>query len=344
MDEDNAPLVGRGLAGLRREPSVRVALSGVVAAVLLLAPVVLDEWHTTQLAQFFAYGIFAMSLSFLWGQSGLLCFGQAIFFGIGAYAMAVLTKGMLPSLPTGTGFGLLAAVWVSGAVAFVVGVLLFRGKGLSGAYFSIVTLAAAVVAERAASHWSFVGGFNGLMNVPPLRMDAQRELLDTMPVYYALLGASAIAFTGLLALERSAFGTGLRAIRDNAQRSAFLGIDVFRYKTACFTLSASISGLAGALFVTQFGFVSPALIGLPLSTEVLIWTALGGREVLLAAFVGALLVRGVESFLSDTLGSYWLLALGLMFVLVVVLFPRGLMGRVLSLPLPRRIRRVLMRQ
>ncbi len=89
--------------------------------------------------------------------------------------------------------------------------------------------------------------------------------------------------------------------------------------------------------MTQFGFVSPALIGVPLSTEVLIWTALGGREVLLAAFLGALLVRSVESALSDALGYYWLLALGVLFVASVVIFPRGLLGRVLWLPLPARL-------
>jgi len=89
--------------------------------------------------------------------------------------------------------------------------------------------------------------------------------------------------------------------------------------------------------VTQFGFVSPALIGVPLSTEVLIWTALGGREVLLAAFLGALVVRSVESLLSEALGYYWLLGLGVLFIASVVIFPRGLLGRLLSLPPPRRM-------
>ncbi len=99
-----------------------------------------------------------------------------------------------------------------------------------------------------------------------------------------------------------------------------------------------MAGLAGALFATQFGFVSPALIGVPLSTEVLIWTALGGRDVLLAAFLGALVVRSVESALSEALAYYWLLALGALFVTSVVVFPRGLLGGLLSLPLPRRMR------
>ncbi|MFO1319663.1 MAG: branched-chain amino acid ABC transporter permease [Burkholderiales bacterium] len=309
-----------------------------VGVLLASAPVWLDDWHALQLAQLFAYGIFAMGLSFLWGQAGLLCFGQAIFFGIGAYAMTLTTQGRIPGLPDGTLFGLLAAVMLSTVAAAVAGLLLFKGRGVGGAYFSIVTLASAVIAERAASHWPLLGGFNGLMNVPPLRWPDGRELVDTLPVYYVLLSAAVAVFALLLTLERSPFGTGLRAIRDNEQRSRFLGIDVFRYKTACLMVSAAVSGLAGALFVTQFGFVSPALIGLPLSTEVLIWTALGGREVLLAAFAGALLVRSVEGALSDALGNTWILALGLLFVLVVVLFPRGVAGRLWSLPLPKRLR------
>lgn len=315
-----------------------VVLSGVVGALLLCAPALMDDWHAMQLAQLFAYGIFAMGLSFLWGQAGLLCFGQAIFFGIGAYAMTLTTKGMIPGVPDGTLTGLLAATLLSTVAAGIAGLLLFKGRGVGGAYFSIVTLASAVIAERAASHWPFLGGFNGLMNVPPLRLPGGAEMVDTLPVYYGLLAASVVVFALLLALERTPFGTGLRAIRDNEQRSRFLGIDVFRYKTACLMVSAAVSGFAGALFVTQFGFVSPALIGLPLSTEVLIWTALGGRDVLLAAFAGALLVRSVEGALSDVLGSYWILALGLLFVLVVVLFPRGVAGRLWSLPLPKRLR------
>ena len=106
-----------------------------------------------------------------------------------------------------------------------------------------------------------------------------------------------------------------------------------------FTLSGAIAGLAGALFVTEFGFVSPALIGFGLSTEVLIWVALGGRDVLLAAFIGAILVRSVESALSEALGSYWLLALGVLFVVSVVMLPRGLVGWFLQLPLPARMTR-----
>lgn len=320
---------------------VRASLTGAIWVCLAALPLVLSEWRLTQLTQLVSYGVFAMSLAFLWGQVGLLCFGQAIFFGIGAYAMAVLTKGMLPALPSGTGFGLVAATLVPGVCGVVAGLLMFRKRGLSGAYFAIVTLAAAVIAERAASHWDFLGGFNGLMGVPPLRYSAGQarfDLLETTPVYYVLLLAAALTYALLLWVERSPLGTALRAIRDNEQRTAYFGFDVSRYKIFSFALSAAVAGFAGGLFVTQFGFVSPALIGVALSTEVLIWTAVGGREVLLAAFLGALLVRSVEGVLSERLGYYWLLALGALFVATVVFFPAGLLGRALALPLPNRMR------
>jgi urea transport system permease protein len=318
--------------------------TGSVCLLLLACPLMVGEWRLAQLAQVISYGILAISLAFVWGQTGLLCFGQAIFFGVGAYTMAVITKGLIPRVGDGTGLGLVAATLLSGLVGLSGGMFMFRGRGLSGAYFAIVTLAAAVIAERATSHWGFIGGFNGLLDVPPLRYGFGRrrvDLVDPVPVYYVMLGAAALVYGVLLWIERSPVGTALRAVRDNEPRTAHFGFDVSAYKTFSFALSGGVAGFAGALFVTQFGFVSPALIGVPLSTEALIWAALGGREVLLAAFLGALVVRSVESALSEALGYYWLLALGVLFTASVVIFPRGLLGRLLALPLPRRMTRVM---
>lgn len=307
---------------------------------LAVVPLGIDEWRLSQMAQIITYGVLAMSLAFGWGQAGLLCFGQAIFFGIGAYAMAVITKGLLPALGDSSLTGLVAAVLLPALVAAIGGLLMFRGQGLSGAYFAIVTLAAAVIAERAASHWDFIGGFNGLLDVPPLHfgpVGRRLDVLGAVPVYYVMLASAGAVYALLLCLERSPLGTALRAVRDNEERTAYFGFDVSVYKTFSFAVSAGAAGLAGALFATQFGFVSPALIGVALSTEALVWTALGGRDVLLAAFLGALIVRSVESTLSEALGYYWLLALGALLVISVVVFPRGLLGGSLALPLSRRM-------
>lgn len=153
-----------------------------------------------------------------------------------------------------------------------------------------------------------------------------------------MLVAALFVFLILSYIVRSPIGTVLAAIRDDDQRTAFFGYNVVSYKVAAFVVSAAASGLAGALFVKQFSFAAPSLIGFGLSTEVLIWVAVGGRNALLAAFLGALLVRSVEGVLSDRLGDYWLLALGVLFVITVVLMPSGLLGQILMPPVPRRFR------
>jgi branched-chain amino acid transport system permease protein/urea transport system permease protein len=218
--------------------------------------------------------------------------------------------------------------------AFLVGLFLFGGRGLSGAHLAIVTLCAAVVIEIAARRWDFIGGFNGLLGVPPLVVPFEREdpFMTSVETYFLVLAFATAVYLLLLWISRSSFGTLLAAIRSNEDRTRFFGFAVARAKLAAFVLSGMIAALSGALFTAQFGFVSPPLIGFGLSTEVLIWVAVGGREVLLAALVGAILVRWVENLLSDTLGQYWLLTMGLIFVFVVIFAPRGVFGRILDLP------------
>ncbi|MDG2107536.1 MAG: branched-chain amino acid ABC transporter permease [Woeseiaceae bacterium] len=310
-------------------------------AALAAAPLFLGDWNLGLLSQLMIYGVFAMSLAFIWGQGGLLCFGQSLFFGIGAYAMALTTKGMIPGVPAITLAGLVLAIILPSLVAGILGLALFKGRGLYGAYFGIVTLSAAVIAERLAINWSYIGGFNGILDVPPLRLEWNSwhiEFYDPLLFFLVVLVAAFSAFLVLLKLERSAFGTVLRGIRDNETRAAFLGFETAEYKAVAFAISGAIAGLAGALFAVQFAFVSPAILGFALATEVLIWVAIGGKTVLLAAFIGALAVKSVENVLSDTLGQYWLLALGLLFVTAVVVLPRGLLAPFLNLPLPPALR------
>jgi urea transport system permease protein len=307
---------------------------------LALAPLALGEWSLTQLAQYMAYGIFAMALAFIWGQAGILSFGQAIFFGIGGYSMGLISLDRLPLLGNNALIGLLLGLVLSAVAAYVLGRLLFLGRGVSGAYFAIVSLCAAVVAQTLAEQWSYLGGFNGLLGIPPFTVpwNGGEIFMTARETYYLMLAIAALIFAALLWIVRSPIGTVLAAIRENDRRTAFFGYDVSRYRVWAFVTSAVISGAAGALFAKQFGFVSPSLIGFALSTEVLIWVAVGGRQVLMAAFLGALVVRWIEGQLSERLGNFWLIALGLLFAATVVLMPYGLFGRVLALPLPRRLR------
>ncbi len=310
-------------------------VQAVVWLVLVALPLLIDEWQTLQLAQFITYGIFAMSLALVWGRMGLLSFGHALFFGLGAYAMALTTLGRLPGLEAAPSswLGLVLAFLVPWTAAQVLGFFLFHGRGLRDAYFGITMLALAVLAERLAQSTAWLGGMNGLIGVPPLTLGLTGDgpmLLDPLPTYYVMLGAALAVFIGLEALLASRHGLAMTAIREDEDRLGFLGYDVAAIKRQGLALSAGVAGLAGALFVSQFGFASPKLIGFGLSAEVLIWTALGGREMLLAAFLGALLLSWLETWLAGLLGAYWLLALALLLVLSVLFFKRGFVAELLS--------------
>jgi urea transport system permease protein len=312
-------------------------LTAAIWLAFLLAPACLDEWRVSQLAQLLTYGLFAMSLALIWGQAGILCFGQAIFFGVGAYIMALVTLGKIPALGDSQWVGVVLAIAGGGLVAFLLGLFMFRGYGLTGAHFAIVTLCASVIAEVAARRWDFIGGFNGLLGVPPLMSPFPRQdmFLSANETYFLVLALIFAAYLFLVWLGRTSFGTLMLAIRSNESRTRFFGYDVTSLKLFLFVVSAMLAALAGALFTAQFGFVSPPLVGFALSTEVLIWVAVGGRDVLLAALIGAMLVRSVENTLSDTLGEYWLLVIGILFVIVVVFAPQGLFGNLLRLPRTR---------
>lgn len=317
-------------------------LTAAIWLLLALAPVVLDDWRIGQLAQYMTYGIFALGLALIWGQGGILSFGQAIFFGLGAYLMALTTLGKLDVLGRSQEIGIALAIMLPALAANLAGRVLFGGRGLSGAFFAIVTLSAAVIVEIAARHWRFIGGFNGLLGVPPLEAPWRSGYdapLSTVELFYFVLISALAVYLLVLWVQRSPFGTVLASIRGNEDRTRFFGYDTAAAKTAAFTLAGAISGYAGALFTAQFGFVSPTVAGFGLSTEVLIWTAVGGRGVMMAAFLGAILVRGVEAALFGILGNFWLMALGLAFIVTVVVAPEGLFGRLLALPPPRRGRR-----
>jgi branched-chain amino acid transport system permease protein/urea transport system permease protein len=303
----------------------------MVLAFMVLFPIIGDDYLISMLTQFIVYGIFAMGLSLVWGYTGILCFGHAVFFGLGAYIMALTTKGMIPviaGIVTASWVSIILAVGVVALFAIVLGYFLFYGR-LSGPYLGIVTLAIAVIAERIAVKWYYIGGFNGLTNVPPLSI-AGWEIINQNALYYTML---AISFTVYLLCDRivrSPFGTILAAVRNNEARAEFFGYNIAQYKIVIFAIGAAVAGLAGALFAAVTEFVSPTILGFGLSTEVLIWVALGGKEVLLASFLGAILVRVLEAFLSDILTYYWLLILGMFFVLCVMFFPKGVFGNLLA--------------
>lgn len=318
---------------------IRLLLTAAVWLVLCLMPLLLGQWELAMMGQLLIYGIAALSLSFIWGEVGLVCFGQAIFFGTGAYAMALTSKGMIPLVPDWAWLGLALSIIGGAAAGVLLGAALFFGKGLRTAYFGIVTIAAAVIAERLATNWRYIGGFNGILDIPSLPLPGGSDSADPLAGYILVLSCAFLSWLVLLFFQRSPFGTVLRGIRCDERRVQSLGFSVPVYKLVALTISGAVAGLAGGLFAAQFSFVSPAVIGLALSTEILIWAAVGGKAVLFAAFIGALAVKWVEGVLSSAIGAYWLLVIGLAFIAVIVIFPQGLLGRMLDLGLPRRLRR-----
>ena len=303
----------------------------VVLVFMVLFPIIGDDYLVSMLTQFIIYGIFAMGLSLVWGYTGILCFGHAVFFGLGAYIMALATKKMIPGI-TGILITSLGAITLAVVVvilfAILLGYFLFYGR-LSGPYLGIVTLAIAVISERIAVKWYYIGGFNGLINVPPLSI-AGWEILSLKALFYVVLAIGLLVYIVCDRIVRSPFGSILAAVRDNEVRAEFFGYNIARFKITIFAIGAAVAGLAGALFAAVTEFVSPTMLGFGLSTEVLIWVALGGKEVLLASFLGAILVRVLEAFLSDILTYYWILILGMFFVVCVMFFPKGVFGNLLA--------------
>jgi branched-chain amino acid transport system permease protein len=271
------------------------------------------------------YAIFALSLELLVGGTGLVCFGQAAFFGIGAYAAVLLS----PSSDAASVAWLLpACVLAAAAYAMAVGALSLRTKGV---YFIMVTLAFAQMAYYVVHDTPLGGGTDGIyLNVKPV-LGAWLDL-DGAGTLYGFTWASLLLVFGFLALlGRSRFGRALAGIRVNEQRMRATGFSTYPYKLAAFTISGGIAGLAGFLFAVKDGFVNPELMAWHLSGSVLIMIILGGighlRGALIGAFAFALLQEFFKSeVIFGAFAKHWHLGLGLTIIASVALLPRGLVG------------------
>ena len=259
------------------------------------------------------------------GQVGLICFGQAAFFGIGAYAVVLLT-------PKGSAAPVLwllpAAVAAAASYALVVGALSLRTRGV---YFIMVTLAFSQMAYYLAHDTPLGGGTDGIyLNFVPSA--GPIDLARAMPVYYVTLACLVAVFVFLAVVMRSRFGRALAGIRVNEQRMRAAGFSTYPYKLAAFVLSGAIAGLAGFLFAVKDGFVNPELMGWHISGTVLMMVILGGIGHLHGAVLGAFAFTLLQEFFkSNTVfgdfSKHWALGVGLSIILVVALLPRGLAGR-----------------
>jgi urea transport system permease protein len=328
---------------LQREDLVQ----GAALLALAVAPLYLGAYELSLLGRFLAMSILAIGISLVWGNTGILSLGQGLFFGLGGYAVAMHLKlaalgpGEIPdfmqwnglnSLPwfwepfkSGT-LALFAALVIPTAVAAALAWLVFHRR-VGGVYFAIITQALALAATTfIISQQPYTGGFNGLTDFT----DAFGYDLSNPHTQLALywITVAILAFVFLIArwLLRTHFGKLLRAIRDGENRVRFLGYDPVPYQVVVFAIGGLLAGIAGVLFTLNLSVISPAMIGVMPSIEMVVWVAVGGRESLAGAVAGTLLVNFAKDKVSSAFPDIWLYLIGALFVLVVTLMPDGIGG------------------
>lgn len=320
---------------------------GIAVAVGAIAPLLLSDFRLKLLGRFIALAIAALGIDLIWGYTGLLSLGHGIFFALGGYAFAMhlklqIPEGELPEFFTLYGVSELPWFWtpfysfpitaiaifvIPAIVAGLLGYLVFRNR-IKGVYFSILTQAALLV---------FFNFFNG-----------QQELIngtnglktDTETFFGMTVGDSG---TQLLFFEASLlfllltyvlgrwltsgrFGRLLVAIRDDEMRVRFSGYDPTGFKVLVFAISGAIAGIAGALYTVQTGIITPSIMEVAFSIEMVIWVAVGGRGTLVGAIIGTLLVRYAQTLLSEQFPEVWLFFQGALFLIVVTVLPNGIYG------------------
>ncbi|NDF50118.1 MAG: branched-chain amino acid ABC transporter permease [Betaproteobacteria bacterium] len=305
------------------KPSSALIFVLVSFSALALYPMIAGQFGIDLVTKIMIYAILALSLELLVGGTGLVCFGQAAFFGIGAYTTVLLSPSNDPA-----GVSLWAVAMLAAATyAFFVGALSLR---TSGVYFIMVTLAFAQMAYYVVHDTALGGGTDGIyLYIKPILgpLDLERPLI----LYFVTLSSLIAVFAFLARLSRSRFGRALAGIRVNEQRMRAAGFSTYPYKLAAFTVSGGLAGLAGFLFAVKDGFVNPEMLSWHLSGAVLIMIILGGighlRGALIGAFAFALLQ---ELFKSEAIfgafAKHWHLGLGLTIIASVALLPNGLVG------------------
>ena len=305
--------------------AVRAAL-GIAA--LAAVPFVVGDFWAYQLGLFYLYAIAALGVGVCWGRTGFLPLGQGLFFGLAAYGSGLAliafegSPWLMVLIP-------LAAI-APALLAYALGLLVFRGRRESGPYFSMITLALALLAYQVANNWeSVTGGFNGLKGIPGL------PGLDGYTAAY-FVAATALAASALLVawLYRAPLGVLWASLAQNERRVVLFGFDTNRLKAVAFGASGLLAGIGGALYAPQQGLVTPQLCGFALSADLVVWAAVGGRGRLLGPALGAVAVGILASELRDRF-PYWEIALAIVFILVVLFFPEGLAG--MLMPVVRRL-------
>jgi len=340
----------------RKAPRLTLVLGTLLVVLLLTLPFLtllpgsnpfsLSTYTMTLVGKILCYATVAVALDLVWGYAGLLSLGHGLFFALGGYAMGMylmrqaagdglpgfmsfLSWSELPWYWWGTqhfAWALLLAMAIPGLLAFVFGYFAFRSK-IKGVYFSIMTqaltYAGMLLFFRNETGFGGNNGFTGFTTLLGMPVTATGTRIGLFIATVLLLVAS----VGLgFWLARSKFGRILTAVRDAENRLTYCGYDPRGFKLLVWTLSAVLCGLAGALYVPQVGIINPGEMSPTNSIEAAIWVALGGRGTLIGPVLGAGLVNGAKSYFTMAVPEYWQLFLGLIFILVTLFLPRGVIG------------------
>ena len=350
------------LRSLDRRISIAIAILLAVAVLVPLSNLLLPEtsplhvptYLMSLFGKYLTYALLALALDLVWGYCGILSLGHGAFFALGGYAMGMYLMRQIgsrgtygnPILPDfmvflnwkdlpwfwygfdNFWFAILMVLVAPGLLAFVFGWFAFRSR-VNGVYLSIITQAMtyALLLAFFRNDMGF-GGNNGLTDFKDIlgfniQADGTRAVLFAVT---ALILALALMLSS--AIVRSKFGKVLVGVRDAESRTRFLGYRVEHVKLFVFVVSAMMAGIAGALYVPQIGIINPGEFAPANSIEVVIWTAVGGRATLIGPIIGAILVNGGKTVFTGLFPSFWLFALGGLFVAVTLFLPKGIVGTI----------------
>lgn len=320
---------GAGSAARRRPLGLLTSVELVVLALALVAPLLLRGRPEllTLVTNVLILSILAISFDLVWGYSGIMSFGQALFFGVPAYVIALVGRDLGFSQIWGT---LPLAMAVGLLLSFAFAMFLLLGKRTPTPIFiALGTLTGAYAAERLVSGWQYVGAGNGLSSIKLLQAGSF-EFIEGIEFYFLAFGCLLVCYLAIRALMHSQMGLVLAGMRQNEERLAFFGYRVQLYKAVVFSIAGMLAGLAGALYSYHQGFIGPGNMGPGLSTMAVIYCLFGGAGTLVGSVIGTASIEILSYVLADVdmVKRFWPVILGLVLLLVVAFQPGGLLGLV----------------
>jgi len=312
--------------------TVLAALLGL--ALLISLPFFASAYTLLQATLYAILSLYTLSLAYIWGYGGIMCFGQAAFFGAGAYTFAVAAINL-----GDTTLPLLLAVVISALFAAALGYFMFYGR-LTDVYMGIVTLLTTLICSQVMSQTAgpnftigrvMLGGFNGIPSVPSINFPGHPDSnLDVDQFFQLTTGIVIVAYGLLKLLQRSAFGRITIAVRENESRAALLGYDVRRHKLIVFSIGGGIAGMAGAFFASNQLFIDPNVFNLAMAAQCVIWVMLGGVGTLIGPIVACCGLQFLTTWLSGANIANNSFVLGVVLMIIVLLLPSGLAPASLS--------------